>query len=54
MFAEQAPVLRGFFARVPDFVWQELGAWPRPIPEIEPAPQPSAAPAPQPSSDPIS
>ncbi len=45
--------LRGFFARVPDIVWQELGAWPRPIPEIEPAPQQSAAPAPQPSSDPI-
>lgn len=28
-------VLRGFFARVPDFVWQDLGAWPRPIAEIE-------------------
>lgn len=26
--------LRGFFARVPDFTWQELGAWPRPIPEV--------------------
>lgn len=36
--------LRGFFARVPDFVWEELGAWPRPIPEIEPAPQPSSDP----------
>ncbi|MGO1385880.1 MAG: hypothetical protein ACTHU1_13990 [Arachnia sp.] len=24
----------GFFSRVPDFAWQELGAWPRPIPEI--------------------
>lgn len=27
--------LRGFFARVPDFTWKELGAWPRPIPELE-------------------
>jgi len=27
--------LRGFFSRVPDHVWQELGAWPRPIPELE-------------------
>ncbi|MEO7587305.1 MAG: hypothetical protein ABIS84_04680 [Arachnia sp.] len=27
--------LHGFFARVPDFTWQELGAWPRPIAEIE-------------------
>lgn len=27
--------LRGFFARVPDFTWKELGVWPRPIPEIE-------------------
>lgn len=26
--------LHGFFARVPDFVWQQLGAWPRPIPEL--------------------
>lgn len=26
--------LRGFFGRVPDFAWQELGAWPRPIPEV--------------------
>lgn len=25
-------VLRGFFARVPDFVWRDLGSWPRPIP----------------------
>ncbi len=25
----------GFFARIPDFAWQELGAWPRPIAEIE-------------------
>ncbi len=28
--------LHGFFGRVPDFVWQGLGAWPRPIAEIEP------------------
>ncbi|MHA7860856.1 hypothetical protein ACX1DX_05695 [Tessaracoccus sp. Y36] len=28
--------LHGFFARVPNFVWQELGAWPRPIAELEP------------------
>lgn len=28
--------IRGFFARVPDFVWQDLGAWPRPIAELEP------------------
>lgn len=27
--------LRGFFARVPDFTWKELGAWPRPIPELD-------------------
>ena len=27
--------LHGFFARVPDFTWKELGAWPRPIAEIE-------------------
>ncbi len=27
--------LRGFFARVPDFVWKDLGAWPRPIPQLE-------------------
>lgn len=27
--------LRGFFGHVPDFVWQRLGAWPRPIPELE-------------------
>lgn len=27
--------LHGFFARIPDFAWKELGAWPRPIPEIE-------------------
>ena len=27
--------LHGFFGRVPNFVWQELGAWPRPIAEIE-------------------
>lgn len=26
--------LRGFFARVPDFTWKELGAWPRPIPAV--------------------
>ncbi|MDO5735177.1 MAG: hypothetical protein Q4P15_01730 [Propionibacteriaceae bacterium] len=26
--------LHGFFARVPDFTWKELGAWPRPIAEI--------------------
>ncbi|MBB1516509.1 hypothetical protein H5398_11095 [Tessaracoccus sp. MC1679] len=26
--------LHGFFARVPDFVWRQLGAWPRPIPEL--------------------
>lgn len=26
--------LHGFFARVPDFVWQQLGAWPRPVPEL--------------------
>ncbi|GAA4903843.1 hypothetical protein GCM10025789_23560 [Tessaracoccus lubricantis] len=28
--------LHGFFGRVPNFVWQELGAWPRPIAELEP------------------
>lgn len=28
--------LHGFFVRVPDFVWQQLGAWPRPIAEIAP------------------
>ena len=33
--------LRGFFARVPDIVWQELGAWPRPIAELPPATHPS-------------
>ncbi|RMB59659.1 hypothetical protein [Tessaracoccus antarcticus] len=27
--------LHGFFARIPDFAWKELGAWPRPIAEIE-------------------
>lgn len=27
--------LRGLFGRVPDFVWRELGAWPRPIAEVE-------------------
>ncbi|MDO5676740.1 MAG: hypothetical protein Q4G35_04430 [Propionibacteriaceae bacterium] len=27
--------LHGFFGRVPDFVWQQLGAWPRPIAELE-------------------
>ncbi|SDL55360.1 hypothetical protein [Tessaracoccus oleiagri] len=27
--------LREFFARVPDFVWQNLGVWPRPVPEAE-------------------
>lgn len=26
--------LHGFFGRVPDFTWKELGAWPRPIPEV--------------------
>ncbi|GAB3822093.1 hypothetical protein GCM10028820_31710 [Tessaracoccus terricola] len=26
--------LRGFFGRVPDFTWKEMGAWPRPIPEV--------------------
>lgn len=26
--------LHGFFGRVPDFVWQQLGAWPRPLPEL--------------------
>ena len=26
--------LVGFFGRVPDFVWQNLGAWPRPVPEV--------------------
>lgn len=26
--------LHGFFARIPDFTWKELGAWPRPIAEI--------------------
>lgn len=25
----------GFFSRVPDFAWRDLGAWPRPIAEIE-------------------
>lgn len=33
--ARASAFLRGFFARVPDFVWQGLGAWPRPIPELE-------------------
>ena len=34
-------LLRGFFARVPDFVYKDLGAWPRPIPEFEaPASEP--------------
>lgn len=27
--------LHGFFARIPDFAWKELGAWPRPIAKIE-------------------
>lgn len=27
--------LHGFFGRVPNFVWQRLGAWPRPIAELE-------------------
>lgn len=27
--------LHGFFGRVPNFVWQDLRAWPRPIAEIE-------------------
>lgn len=26
--------LQGFFARIPDFTYRELGAWPRPIPEV--------------------
>lgn len=26
--------LHGFFSRIPDFVWQELGAWPRPIAQL--------------------
>lgn len=26
--------LHGFFARVPDHVWRQLGAWPRPIAEL--------------------
>lgn len=34
-------LLRGFFARVPDYVWKELGAWPRPVPELEPGPAPA-------------
>lgn len=29
--------LRDFFARVPDFVWQNNGVWPRPIPAIDEA-----------------
>ncbi|MFT3887293.1 MAG: hypothetical protein QM713_03915 [Arachnia sp.] len=32
--------LDGFFGRVPNFVWQGLGAWPRPIAEIESPPSP--------------
>lgn len=28
-----------FFGRVPDFVWQNLGAWPRPVPEALEAPR---------------
>lgn len=28
-------LLLQFFGRVPDFVWQNLGAWPRPVPEAE-------------------
>ena len=28
-------LLHGFFGRVPDFVWRELGVWPRPVPEID-------------------
>lgn len=32
--ASASDFLHGFFARVPDFVWQNLGAWPRPIPEL--------------------
>ena len=27
-------LLRAFFDRIPDFVWRELGIWPRPVPEI--------------------
>ena len=30
----QAGELAGFFGHVPDFVWQQLGAWPRPIPRL--------------------
>lgn len=26
--------LHGFFARVPDFVWRQLGAWPRPVAQL--------------------
>ena len=28
-------LLHGFFGRIPDFVWRELGIWPRPVPEID-------------------
>ena len=27
--------LFGFFGHVPNFVWQQLGAWPRPVPQLE-------------------
>lgn len=27
--------LCGFFARVPDFVWKDLGQWPRPVPAVD-------------------
>lgn len=30
----QAGELAGFFGRVPDFVWRQLGAWPRPVPRL--------------------
>ena len=31
-------LLHGFFARIPDFVWRELGVWPRPVPEVDAPP----------------
>jgi len=31
-------LLHGFFGRIPDFVWRELGIWPRPVPEIDALP----------------
>ncbi len=39
--ARVSDFLHGFFARVPDFVWQNLGAWPRPIPELPAPSEPS-------------